>query len=147
LHGHKGADAVLEALDVVVQAGRLVHVREFQHEGSEVMVVGEHRGSLGESLESIVGVDAGVHRGKVLLESISEILPVWGISDPIHALVILPPPEGSLILEEGGGKLDLVLASHWGQFTELLHLEDPGIQGLGPLASEWGRSVGFDAWG
>jgi hypothetical protein len=43
--------------------------------------------------------------------------------------------------------LDLVLASHWGQFTELLHLEDPGIQGLGPLASEWGRSVRFDAWG
>jgi len=59
----------------------------------------------------------------------------------------MSPPQGSLIFEEGGGKLDAVFFWDWGDLTELLHLENPCFQGFGFFASEWGWAIGFDARG
>ena len=58
--------------------------------------------------------------------------------------MVRPPPEGHLILEKGGRKLDLVCFRDWGEGAELLHLEDPCFQGLGFLATEWRWSVWLD---
>src|SRR5215217_4559700 len=59
----------------------------------------------------------------------------------------MSPPQGSLIFEEGGGKLDAVFFWDWGDLTELLHLEDPCFQRFGFLASEWRWSIRFDVRG
>src|SRR3954447_15459637 len=65
LHGDKGSDVVFEAVHVVVHSRRIVHVGKFQHDGSEFMVIGIDRGFLGESLEALICIDAGVDRDEM----------------------------------------------------------------------------------
>jgi hypothetical protein len=62
-------------------------------------------------------------------------------------LIVLLPPQSSLILEESGRKSDAIFIWDWGEGAELLHLEDPCFQGLGFSTTEWRWAVGFDARG
>ena len=68
LHSDEGADALLKAPHVVVHPCGLVHVREFQHDGLELMVVGIDQSFLGEVLETVVGTDRGVDRDELEVE-------------------------------------------------------------------------------
>src|SRR3954470_11838875 len=47
LHGNEGPDVVFEAVHVVVYSRCVIHVRKFQHDGLEFMVIGIDRGFLG----------------------------------------------------------------------------------------------------
>src|SRR3954469_15564051 len=66
LHGDKGADTVFEAFEVIVHASGLVHVREFQHDGAELVVVVIDSKFLGEALEAVIGAEGGVDGGELL---------------------------------------------------------------------------------
>ena len=60
LHDYKGSDIILQALDVVVHASGLIHVRKFQHYASELVVVFVDSSPLGKVLEAVIGTDGVV---------------------------------------------------------------------------------------
>src|SRR5437764_5237661 len=66
LHGNKGSDTFLQTSLIIVHSGRIIHVREFQHQSPEFMVVGIDRGLLREALEVVIGVDAGIHGNEMV---------------------------------------------------------------------------------
>src|SRR5436305_10092129 len=66
LHGNKGLDTFLQTSLIVVHSGHIIHVRKFQHQCPELMVVGIDRGLLRETLEAVIGIDAGVHRNEMV---------------------------------------------------------------------------------
>src|SRR5436305_2307706 len=92
LHGNKGSDTFLQPSLIIVHSSCIIHVREFQHQSPELMVVGIDRGLLREALEAVIGIDAGVHRNEMVTECGEEPIPVRGSISPIDALVIVSPP-------------------------------------------------------
>ena len=92
LHGHKRTDVVFETSGVVIHARGGIHVREFQHDGSEFVIIGIDGGLLGEALESIICTDGDVDRCEVSADSFEELFPGWGIDHPVGVPVIGPPP-------------------------------------------------------
>ena len=125
LHGDERSEVVLETSEVVVHASGLVHVREFQHDGSEFVIVGIDRGFLGKALEVIVRADAGVDWHKLLPEGHEETILIWGCVLPVNGLVIGSPPEGRLVFEKSSCELDSVSFGYGSEDAKLLHLEDP----------------------
>lgn len=91
LHGDKGADGILETSLVVVHPGRIIHVREFQHDGSELMVIEVNRSFLGQPLEVVIGVDAGVDWGEMFSQHCQELFPRGG-HIPVDGAVVVSPP-------------------------------------------------------
>ena len=63
---------------------------------------------------------------------------------PNEVLKIGPPPQGSVILQEGGSKDNSVFGGDGEKFAVLLHLEDPCFQGFPLFTSEGGGSIWFD---
>ena len=137
LHGHKRTDVVFEASGVVIHARGGIHVQEFQHDGSEFVIIGVDGGLLGEALESIVCTDGGVDWCEVSANSFKELFPGWGIDCPVGVSVIGPPPESCLVFEKRASKGNSVIMRYWQQFAVLLHLEDPAFQGFGLFATKW----------
>src|SRR5215203_3127258 len=113
------------------------------------MVVGIDRGPLGQALKAVICADGCVDGGELLAEGNQKGLPCRRGPEPVLGLVVRTPPQGGLIFEKGGREIDAVGLGYWGEFTELLHLEDPGFQGFGSSACEGRRTIWLDTlnWG
>ena len=79
-------------MKVVVHAGGWVHVREFEHDRSKIMVICIDQCFLGETLEVVISADACVDWDELLVEGGGELVPVGSIGLPVDALVIGSPP-------------------------------------------------------
>src|SRR6184192_1352393 len=66
LHSDEGTDAIFEAFEIIIHACGLVHVREFQHDGTKLVVVVVDGEFLGEALEAIISAEGSVNGGELL---------------------------------------------------------------------------------
>ena len=125
LHGDEGTDAVFEAFEIIIHARGLVHVREFQHDGAELVVIVIDGEFLGQALEAVIGAEGGVDGCELLAKRHEESCPIGSIRCPVDGSIIRPPPEGCMVFEKSSREWNSLGFRDGGQGAELFHLENP----------------------
>jgi len=117
-----------------VNSVSFVHVRELQHDVSELGVVEKDGGFLLELVEARSCCFCSVDWLKLSSKAFGESIPSSSLRLGFNFLVRCSPPHGSMVFQKCSRKGNTVIGRDREKLAVSIHLEDPGFKGVTTFA-------------